>query len=120
MDVKQLRAHALGLASAFNVMLVFVPDCERHEACSTLVYQRRVVLARGIDDETSYAVVLHELGHVLSAWGMLRTAKTLDNWNLVIEEERAAWDWARHYALEWTVAMASVERYAMSTYGQNC
>lgn len=120
MDARQLCTHALELAGAFNVVLIFVPDCERHLACATLAYGRRVVAARGIDDETSYAVVLHELGHVLSPWGLLRTIKTKGNKNLMLEEERAAWDWARHYALEWTAAMASVERWAMGTYDQNC
>lgn len=99
---------------------MLIPNRDWSLAYTTAAYGQITIVARDIDDETAYAAVMHELGHALSAWGMLRTEKTKLNWNLILEEERAAWDWARHYALDWTTAMASVERCAMLSYGQNC
>lgn len=80
-----------------------------------------------VTGETTYAVALHELGHCLSPMGMLRSemSKDMRSMNrlttkrdvaLQLEEERAAWDWAEHYALEWTPAMQAVKKMCLGAY----
>jgi hypothetical protein len=80
-----------------------------------------------VTDEATYAVALHELGHCLHPLGMLHTqgSKMMRRFNqlatfrdvrLKLESERAAWEWAHHYALEWTDTMAYVERVGLQSY----
>jgi hypothetical protein len=87
------------------------------------------VIAREVTDETSYVVVLHELGHHLSPFGKLRTALKVAEpgpsspirerhryIKLMLEEEMAAWEWARYNALFWSAGMEQVFQYALNTY----
>jgi hypothetical protein len=86
------------------------------------------ILIAPVIDETTYAVALHELGHCLSPLGRLRNAAGSRTWRttgqlaslrdmrLQLEEERAAWAWARHYALEWTDLMTTIESFGLKTY----
>lgn len=79
-------------------------------------------------DETTYAVALHELGHCLSALGQCgmyegsqsmrrnNVYATLRDVRLQLEEEMAAWAWARQNALEWTEVMSHVEQMTFDTY----
>jgi hypothetical protein len=126
----KLAKHAQDLATAFNVTLVLRDDYPPEVAAAgTCGDGQRMVHAKTITDETSYAVVLHELGHCVSAFGSLRQnllekppavgchPRDRHRWmNLMLEEERAAWEWARHYALFWSAAMQQVESYAYDTY----
>jgi len=54
-----------------------------------------------------YATAPHEIGHVVLGW-------CADD-DREIEQERAAWDWARRNALVWTPAM---ERCATSAFAR--
>ena len=87
------------------------------------------VVAPPITDETSYAVVLHEMGHHLSALGNVRNVSAVPTpvpgchprerhrWAaLKLVEEDAAWEWAQHYALVWTVAMEQTRILCYGTY----
>lgn len=79
-------------------------------------------------DESTYAVALHELGHCLAPLGrvhhiagsraFVRTGlpATLRDARLLFDAERSAWDWARHYALEWTPLMEHIELLGMQSY----
>jgi len=134
----QLIEHAYALAKAFEVELrlhthrddgtEWPRDLAVAGKC-TCGCDRWVVLARTISDDTGYAIVLHELGHCLSPWGTLRFALKLEEpkpgchprerhrWiNLKLEEEEAAWAWARHHALYWSLAMEQVEQYGYRSY----
>ena len=121
--------HITELASAFGVALVI--DTANHMETSAAGIERhtkqRMVKIAPVADDCSYAVALHELGHCLHPLGMLhhemsqsyqltkRPATTRDV-KLQLEAERAAWEWAHHYALEWTVGMDAVERFALGSY----
>jgi hypothetical protein len=137
MDFNLVRAvkHVYDLADAFNVHLTLVDDVKRDYALATnecpCGCRRAAVFAHVIDDETGYAVVLHELGHTTHPWGCLRLIlgakppqpgahpRERHRWmDLKLEEERAAWEWARHYALCWTTAMAQVEQLCYGSYEQ--
>jgi hypothetical protein len=110
-----LQQHARALARAFNVRLYESPDIRPEQACA--VPALRLVLLSPIVDETTYAVALHEIGHLCAALGALHAAVRDGNAvNLRRDEEDAAWLWARHYALDWTDAMEAVAQWAEGTY----
>lgn len=103
----QLQAHAREVARTFKVRLcesAIAPD----EAYAIVAI--RTVVCAPITDETTYAVALHELGHVVAPNG------SLPGQALTRVEEEAAWNWARHIALEWTEVMDHVARWAEGTY----
>lgn len=132
-DTACLVKHAYDLAAAFGIdLLLFV---EQPPDLAAAVHHpdgiRKGVIAKTITDETSYAVVLHEMGHLLSPLGYLRGPlgvkepskfdhpRDRHRWmNLRLEEEQAAWEWARHYSLVWTLPMQMVEQQAYATYIQ--
>jgi hypothetical protein len=110
-----LQQHARELARAFGVRLLETPDIKPDDAFARA--DLRVAVCVPIIDETTYAVALHEIGHLVSPTGALRAAGVPGAAaNLKRDEEDAAWQWARHYALIWTPLMDSVARWAESTY----
>ena len=115
-SVAQLQQHARDLAAAFKVRLVLDAQLRPEEAFA--VPGRRLVVASTIVDETTYAVVLHEVGHLCAALGDVRMSQAVDGdeQRLKQTEEDAAWTWARHFALIWTDAMEAVANWAEGTY----
>lgn len=112
---RALQAHARSLADAFKMRLIESSQLLPEEAMS--LPHIRVALCAPIIDETTYAVALHELGHLASPTGALRAAGVVgDRANLMRDEEDAAWTWARHYALIWTAPMEAVATWAERTY----
>lgn len=109
-----MAAHAADLAVAFNVRLITSPLLRPEEAFAEV--KRRAVFATTIVDETTYAVVLHEIGHLAAPTGSLVSKGARGSMNLQRVEEDAAWAWARHYALDWTPAMEAVATWAEGTY----
>lgn len=109
-----LQAHARDLAKAFGVRLIEADVLEPHEALG--IARLRVALCTTIIDETTYAVALHEMGHLIAPTGVLRDARTAHSRGLMLVEEDAAWTWARHYALIWTPIMETVATWAEGTY----
>jgi len=109
-----LQAHAHELAAAFRVRLIEAAALRPEEALG--IAHIRVALCSPIVDDTTYAVALHEIGHLAAPLGLVRTVATGDRGNLIRIEEDAAWTWARHYALAWTPAMDAVARWAEGTY----
>jgi hypothetical protein len=117
MSSTKLRAHAHDLAKAFDVRLVDTAIMRPEEALS--IPARRLVVMSEIVDETTYAVALHEIGHLVAPLGALphTTGLTAARSNgIVLLEEESAWAWAQHYALDWTPAMEQVKEWALSSY----
>lgn len=127
----ELAQHVGELAAAFGVRLIVIADKRfaPHDAGAVEVMDgQRAVLISPVIDESTYAVALHELGHCLAPGGMLperefslqyRTTKRpacLRDVKLCIEEEHAAWDWAKHYALYWNNLMDHVHRLSHNNY----
>jgi hypothetical protein len=116
-DLAALVRHAYELAAAFDIRLIET-DARPEEACA--IPALRTVISSPMIDQTIYAIALHEMGHLLSPLGSLRQHETPASaarlHNLMLEEETAAWDWAAHYALEWTPAMQAVREWAYQTY----
>ena len=115
-SVAELQAHARALAQAFGVQLIEDPQFKPDEAFA--LAGRRVAVCHPIIDETTYAVALHEMGHVVAPTGSIRHLTTGNEGNLKREEERAAWAWARHYAIDWSPAMDAVAQWAEGTYAK--
>jgi len=108
-----LQRHAYELAAGFDVLLIENPNLKPEEAFG--VPPERAVVCAPIVDETTYAVALHEIGHVASPTGFVRDPKAPTLSALHLEED-SAWEWAQHYALDWTPAMEAVKSWARATY----
>jgi hypothetical protein len=132
--VDDMRQHVQDLANAFGIDLLLSDDTppDVGAAIQHPDGKHRAVLAKTVTDETSYAVVLHELGHHLSPLGTVRHElrekepapgchpRERHRWiNLKLMEEQAAWDWAQHYALCWTTAMEMVKMQTYGTYEES-
>lgn len=141
MTVANFRKHTADLAKAFDIDLLFNKDLKREQAMALILNEeaftfiermlgckRKTVMAVPIEDETGYAVVMHEIGHHLAPNGIVlikepkpgchpRDRFTYRAAQLVAETE--AWEWARYYTEQvfvWTVGMESVRRFAIATY----
>jgi hypothetical protein len=141
MNVENMRRHVDQLSKAFDIGMVFDRSLDRETAAAvrlkggltqvsdrSLRVRERIVITRPIDEETSYAVAVHELGHHLAPNGYCDRPRPptcshpreLFEWaaaKLVAEE--AAWEWAQYYIEQvfyWTVAMEQTKQYAFGTY----
>ena len=132
-DAFQMAQHARSLSRAFHVRLIEDTGLARHEAMAipvdrlppskrgALADWSGAVLCHPIEDETGYAVALHEIGHVLAPLGSLvhermRASSAVEEHTLKLMQEEAAWEWAEHYALDWTTAMEQVKQFGLSSY----
>jgi hypothetical protein len=113
-DTPELQQHAQALATAFGLRLIETPQLRPDEAFA--LPHLKLALVSTIVDDTTYAVALHELGHLAAPTGAIRGAVEGDRASLQRVEEDAAWAWARHYALHWTDVMDRVARWAEGTY----
>lgn len=115
--------HIIQLTKAFGVRVDVDPGLEPE--CATA--GPAMIHIPPVTDDTSYAVALHELGHCLHPLGRLtdqmsatcrrtHACATARDLALQLEEEYAAWSWAKHYALEWTTGMAHTRRLALTSY----
>lgn len=136
MTPQEMTDHVESLCKAFDVLFKWhhkAPDHARAGLLQRRVGTKKVVILPRIIDESGYAVALHEVGHCLAPNGMMWEQKskagrmggdyrifwTDSDWRLVLEEERAAWVWAAHYALMWTPLMSTVRKMAFATYRNN-
>ena len=99
-------------------------DVLRHAAAASARY--RTIYLPHVDDDTSYAVGLHELGHLVAPNGMLgagvvqrdircETVLPMERYD-ALQGEMAAWAWAASVALEWTCGMEQVRQITLDTY----
>lgn len=92
-------AHFAGLADQHNVLV------GRHH--DGVAYRKiRSVCIRPIKTAITYAVAMHELGHIL---GPRQSGVRLD-------QEVGAWEWAHDNALEWTDAMEGTMQRSLRSY----
>jgi hypothetical protein len=84
MTVDQMAAHVLHVATAHGVVV------RSHSSGGRAWRLTRKVAIRPVRSSLTYAVALHELGHVLGARGRTR-----------LDDEVQAWQWARENAQYW-------------------
>lgn len=122
--VQELFDHAVGIARAFGVSLQEDPTQPNPEY-AYCVPEEMIVVASPITDEARYAVVLHELGHLLHPGGFMRLGvdksrrEGLDPLQaalLRLEEEENAWAWAIYASLDWTPTMEHVKILSLQSY----
>lgn len=125
-----LARHIDELCRAFDIHLSVRANMPPDAAGAGVVRgsTRRAILIAPVIDESTYAAALHEIGHCVAPMGMItaehgsltmrthNVVSTLRDMRLQLEEEMAAWEWARHYAIEWTELMTAVERMSLNSY----
>lgn len=91
-----LAKHFAKLVRRHKVEVTELPYELKYEAHAKLA--TREVFATAVVDEETYAIGMHELGHVASEHSDER-----------IVQERRAWDWARTNTADWTETMKATE-----------
>lgn len=158
MTATDYAAHIAELAGRFNVVLDVRPDMPPEMAgagyrvvrCRVCGQQNRIrrtgnarcgacknpfghqrsnlIMIASVSDETTYAIALHELGHILHPTGRVNEFEgsatmrathevaTLRDVRLQLFEEESAWEWAKQNALEWTPTMQVAKDRAIQSY----
>lgn len=150
----ELRKHIVELAAAFNIEIRWVPrslaaydaDTGTFEGFIAGVYlsgartDESAIQITNVDDEPTYCVALHELGHKLHPLGSLAPElnailKALDPdgagrhlfmdeglalmnrfYSLMHLAEDSAWEWAQAHALRWTPIMEATKQFSEQDY----
>jgi len=135
MTIQDKIAHVNDLAKGFKIhlatraqlrllALAFGHDelwqASKHSRGTSLP-KLRTIFTEPVTDDATYAITLHEMGHIVAPNGHLyqekdRATSEAQWMRLTIIEEEAAWAWARYQALEWTPAMDEAKRTALDSY----
>jgi len=119
------EAHIAELARTGRVLIDVRPELPPHGGVArVLTVGADAIPVRGVQihpviDETTYCVALHELGHWCAVGGMVVTPAGLTPFQMQchkMDQEDAAWQWARANAMEWTPPMEAVYVWARETY----
>jgi hypothetical protein len=70
-------------------------------------HRKRLIKIRPVRTDITYAVALHEIGHILDPRGHRGTR---------LDKEVAAWEWAKANAKEWTDRMEEKMRKSLQSY----
>lgn len=127
--------HIIELATAFSIRIVLIEKAVNSGAGFApadwhlpLDDQRKLIAIAPVTSEATYAIALHELGHLLAPLGQVTMSQaslqmrlthkptTRRDVKLQLQEEDAAWEWAQHYALEWTPRMEAIHRNSFDHY----
>lgn len=115
----ELSQHVKDLAAAFNVEIRRTNVPQNAQSIRRRDGRRIVVIPEVVCEET-YAISMHELGHACAPNGSIRALMAdplaAFDYKLVVEEERAAWEWAEHQALIWNDVTQRVKSEALNTY----
>jgi hypothetical protein len=79
---------------------------ENHSRGGRAYRRERRIKIRPVKSAITYAVALHEIGHIL---GPRQCGTRLD-------KEVGAWEWAQEHALEWTDTMTAKMRDCLQSY----
>lgn len=79
---------------------------ESHSSGGRAYRRKRLIKIRPVKTAITYAVALHEIGHIL---GPRQNGTRLD-------KEVGAWEWAQANAIEWTEAMSSKRASCLQSY----
>lgn len=97
----QKQRHIWELCGEHNILVMPSPEPDNSMSNPLL----RVIAIHPIKDDASYAVALHEIGHILGQQSYF-----------TLEREAFAWLWAKANALEWTLAMEEDMHRSLGTY----
>lgn len=85
---EKLAAHIKSICAANNILVTV------HSSGGRAWTKSRKIAVRPVKSFITYAIALHEIGHILGKRSGCR-----------LERERQAWDWAKTNALMWTSVM---------------
>lgn len=116
--------HARRLAAEHDIDLLELPGMKPEDSCANTAL--RMVACAPIFEETTYAVALHEMGHVAVQGTASRVVEVLMAFmagraktaRRALADEDEAWAWARAHAMEWTDVMQSVMDWSRGTYAR--
>lgn len=117
---KEFREHVVKLLTTHRIAMT-----ERHDKFDPLmvysVMGSRSIQVQPVVDAITYAIALHEIGHIVAQRkaGIGINGGDLDDPMFVYDvltEEHAAWEWAESVALDWPVEMAHIRQLAMTNY----
>jgi hypothetical protein len=100
-QIEQMAAHVARVCKIEDIELVIKPN-----ASGRAWRKVRRIRISPVKSAVTYAVALHEIGHLL---GPRQSG-------LRLEQEVGAWEWAQANAVEWTPAMCTTLRRALSSY----
>lgn len=121
-ELRELQLHVLEISQRFQVAIEWIPPRAVAQAVSLHILDPNknedihAVFISPILDETTYAVAMHEFGHCLHPLGTTRTKDEKEYDRMQLLRERSAWEWAMHYALDWTPSMEHVRILAFKSY----
>jgi hypothetical protein len=98
-----LQEHVASICAQHDIP---VQQCARLSRCRAWYGAEEIMIAP-IKSPISYAVALHEIGHILGRHQRSRR---------VLVRERWAWEWARRNAVSWTPAMEKCARKSLEWY----
>lgn len=110
--LRALQVHLDGLSLKHDVRMVYTP-MDMRSSCADC--EAREVFVPPCDSFATYAVALHEVGHVVAPGGRRYAGATAQQ---KLRTEQVAWQWARVNAICWNEAMTEVERYGLGGYEQ--
>lgn len=125
-SVDLMRAHIANVAKENDIVVKYIPGPIKGDGSGDP--RTQTIRVPVINGPVSYAIALHELGHLLDPMGSLQRANyaTIFNrktglrtpWDndLYILEEAFAWEWAMKNALTWTPSMSRTARWGFETY----
>jgi hypothetical protein len=96
-SIEQMRQHIEDLVDRYEIVCF---KRARRPADAWAIHQEAEINIAPIRSQFSYAVALHEIGHIKGRYQRSRSSPVRERW---------AWRWARKNALPWTAAM---ERYS--------
>lgn len=121
----RMRQHIVNLAADYRITIC--PDAHTIKQSGADPKQRRVHIP-AINGPISYAIALHELGHLAHPQGTpsvrsvfyQKTGRMLPiDLDVQLVGELSAWEWAFTRALCWTDTMTRVYRHGLWTYTFN-
>jgi hypothetical protein len=102
-NIDRLRRHVTEICDLQEIEIEWQ---EKHDGRS-LGPQMRIIQVRPIKSAVTYAVALHEIGHVLGTHQGSRRKAVRERW---------AWRWAKRNALVWTPKMERTMRDCIEWY----
>jgi hypothetical protein len=103
-SVESMRQHILDLCTERDIAIEWHEGRSDHAFALSELEEVHIIPIRSA---VSYAIALHEVGHILGRRQRSRSTITRERW---------AWRWAKQNALRWTPAMEQTMRASVAWY----
>lgn len=102
--ILQMRQHIERLTSTHEINVIPIRGLHSAHAIRERDGGSDEIAIAPVRSEISYAIALHEIGHIRGRYQDSRRSMTRERW---------AWQWARENALVWTARMERDARYSL-------